>query len=160
MADFNGAFQYLAADGGIRRAGECRVQFDAATLTVLPQGAAPITFDLGDLDGIAAENLQIRLPLYTGSTIMLRQFGKAYERLAHDLLEAYRNRCAQCLLLEDLDEITRFSAAFHLYKPEDKCPSCLRGSYMRHEILPRVWQGIGAAERAGGLPVLWRTYAR
>lgn len=40
--------------------------------------------------------------------------GRAYETLSHDLLDAYRDRALQCLLLEDLKEIARYNGAFEL----------------------------------------------
>jgi hypothetical protein len=44
----------------------------------------------------------------------LRQLGKSYENLVHDLTEAYGDRTIQCLLLEDMSEITRFPGNFEL----------------------------------------------
>ncbi|HEY7098002.1 MAG TPA: hypothetical protein VH437_14845, partial [Terriglobales bacterium] len=44
----------------------------------------------------------------------LRQLAKTYDNLAKDLLEAYRKRAVQCLLLEDLEEIDRFTGSFAL----------------------------------------------
>lgn len=114
MADFTGKFQYLAASGGVMQEGACRVQFDSQTFTLSPDCGAPIVCDLGDLDAVIAADYELRLPLYTGSVILLRQFGKAYETLCHDLLEAYRQRTLQCLLLEDLKEIARFDGNFDL----------------------------------------------
>lgn len=94
--------------------GACRVRFDAQTLTLSPATGAALVFDLGDLDAVTAADWEIRLPLYTGRTIVLRQLGKAYDTFAHDLLEAYRNRTVQCLLLEDMGEIARFSGNFEV----------------------------------------------
>lgn len=114
MADFNGKFQYLASGGSVTQQGACRAQFDAQTFTLTPESGAAMAFDLGDLDAVVASDWEIALPLYTGNSIRLRQLGKAYETVAHDLLEAYRNRTLQCLLLEDLQEITRFPGTFEL----------------------------------------------
>ncbi len=94
--------------------GACRVRFDAQTLTLSPAGGAALVFDLGDLDAVTAADWEVRLPLYTGRTIVLRQLGKAYDTFAHDLLEAYRNRTVQCLLLEDMGEIARFGGNFEV----------------------------------------------
>ena len=107
MSDFQGKFQYLG--GPAAQEGACRVHFDAQTFTLTPDNGAALVFDLGDLDAVSAANWEIRLPLYTGRTLVLRQFGKAYETLAHDLTEAYRNRAVQCMLLEDMGEVARFS---------------------------------------------------
>jgi hypothetical protein len=114
MTDFSGKFQYLAAGGSATQEGPCRAQFDEQTFTLTPESGAPLVCDLGDFDSITAADWEIRLPLYTGSTIVLRQFGKVYETLSHDLLEAYRKRAVQCLLLEDMEEITRFNGNFEL----------------------------------------------
>ena len=114
MADFSGKFQYLNPDGSVAQEGACRAQFDAQNFTLTPESGAPMAFDLGDLDALAAADWEIRLPLYTGNTIVLRQLGKAYETLAHDLLDSYRDRALQCLLLEDLQETARFQGTFTL----------------------------------------------
>jgi hypothetical protein len=114
MADYNGKFQYVPSGGGTTQEGLCRVQFDEQNFTLTPAAGVPIAFDLGDLDAVLAADYEIRLPLYTGSTIVLRQFAKAYENLAKELLEAYRKRAVQCLLLEDLQEVERFTGNFSL----------------------------------------------
>ena len=114
MADFTGKFQYLNASGSVTQEGACRVQFDSQTFTLTPDSGAPIVCDLGDLDAVMAADYELRLPLYTGCVILLRQFGKVYETLSHDLLEAFRQRTLQCLLLEDLKEIARFDGNFEL----------------------------------------------
>ena len=114
MPDAQGKFQYLAQDGAVAQEGACRVHFDVQTLTVTPQTGAALAFDLGDLDAVTAANYEVRLPIYTGRIIVLRQLGKSYDNLAHDLTEAHRNRAVQCLLLEDMREIARFSASYEL----------------------------------------------
>ncbi len=96
--------------------GACSLHFDAQTLTLTPESGGAIAFDLGDLDAVTAAEWELRLPLYTGRTLLLRQFGKSFETLAHDLSDAYRNRIVQCLLLEDMDELARFTA--HCETPE------------------------------------------
>ena len=112
MADFNAKYQYVETGGAVSQEGACHAQFDAQTFTLTPESAPPMAFDLGDLDAVAAADWEIRLPLYTGNTIVLRQMGRAYETLSHDLLDAYRDRTLQCLLLEDLKEIARYDGAF------------------------------------------------
>jgi len=114
MADFTGKFQQLTASGSATQEGACHVQFDSQTFTLTPDTGAPIVCDLGDLDAVIAADYEIRLPLCTGNVVLLRQFGKAYETLCHDLLEAFRQRTLQCLLLEDLKEIARFDGNFEL----------------------------------------------
>ena len=114
MSDSHGKFQYLNPDGSVSQEGACEAQFDAETFTLTPESGAPMAFDLGDLDAVAAADWEIRLPLYTGNTILLRQLGKSYETLAHDLLDAYRDRVLQCMLLEDLEEVARYQGSFTL----------------------------------------------
>ena len=114
MPDFSGKFQYLNAGGSVQQQGACRVQFDDETFTLTPESGAPMVFDLGDLNAVVAADWELGLPLYTGSSIVLRQFGKSFETLSHDLLESYRKRAIQCLLLEDLEELQRFPANFEL----------------------------------------------
>src|SRR5215510_14785980 len=114
MAELHGKFQYLNPDGTVSQEGGCRAQFDAETFTLTPDSGAPMAFDLGDVDAVTPADWEIRLSLYTGNTIVLRQLGKAYETVAHDLLDAYRDRALQCLLLEDLQEIARFPGTFTL----------------------------------------------
>jgi hypothetical protein len=139
MADYNGKFQYLTEAGGVAQEGACRVQFDAENFTLTPDSGAAMAFDLGDLNAVTAADYEVRLPLYTGKTILLRQFGKAYETLAHDLLEAYRARAIQCLLLEDLQEIARFPGTFELTPaggPPQSGPAELRLYKSNLAVLP------------------------
>jgi hypothetical protein len=114
MADYNGNFQYVPSSGGATQEGACSVQFDEQNFTLTPAAGVPIAFDLGDLDAVVSANYEVRLPLNTGSTIVLRQFAKAYENLVEELLDAYRKRAVQCLLLEDLQEVERFNGNFAL----------------------------------------------
>ena len=114
MSDFQGKFQYLAQGGAAAQEGACRIHWDAQTFTLTPTAGAALAFDLGDLDAVTAADWEIRLLLYMGRTIVFRQLGKSYETLAHDLTEAYRNRTVQCLLLEDMAEVARFSGTFEL----------------------------------------------
>ena len=84
------------------------MQFDAQTFTLTPESGAPLAFDLGDLDSVVAAEWEFRLALFTGRSIVLRQFAKAYDGLAQGLTEAYRERAIRCLLLEDMAEVARF----------------------------------------------------
>lgn len=93
------------------------MSFDPETLVLTPASAPPVAFDLGDIDTFTPADYELTLTLYTGGTITLRQFGKAFQNLSHDLLDAYRQRLVQCLLLEDLEEITRFDGDVQLRPP-------------------------------------------
>jgi hypothetical protein len=114
MTDFQGKFQYLASGGTVTQEGPCRVHFDPQTLTLTPESGAALVFDLGDLDAVTVADWELRLALYTGRTIALRQLGKSYDNVVHDLTEAYRNRSIQCMLLEDMNEVARFTGNFEL----------------------------------------------
>jgi len=112
MSDFQAKFQYAGGAGA--QEGACRVHFDAQSLTLTPENGAAMTFDLGDLDAVSAADYEIRLPIYTGKAIVLRQLGRAFDTVAHDLTDAYRNRAVQCMLLEDMQEVARFNGNFDL----------------------------------------------
>jgi len=114
VADFAGKFRYLEPAGGALQEGPCRVQFDAQTFTLTPESGAPLAFDLGDIDALVAAEWEIRLTLFTGRSIVLRQFAKTYDTLAQTLTAAYRERAIRCLLLEDMTETARFEGQFEL----------------------------------------------
>ncbi|MBZ5516534.1 MAG: hypothetical protein LAN62_17135 [Acidobacteriia bacterium] len=117
MSSFSGKFRYAQPGGSPGQAGACQVSFDEETLTLIPQGGPPITFDLGDIDAFTPGEYDLTLALYTGNKVTLEQFGKAFQNLRHDLLEAYRQRLVECLLLEDLEEIARFEGFAWLDSP-------------------------------------------
>ncbi len=114
MPTFSGQFQYLNADGTALQAGPCRLAFETDTLTLTPASGGPLAFDLGDIDAFLAGDYELTLTLFTGKKILLNQFAKTFQNLCHNLLEAYRKRLLQCLLLEDLEEITRFDGTVRL----------------------------------------------
>jgi hypothetical protein len=117
MPTFSGKFQYLNPDGTALQAGPCRVSFEGETVTLTPTSGAPLAFDLGDIDIFIPGDYELTLTLYTGKKILLNQFGKTFQNLCHDLLEAHRQRLLQCLLLEDLEEIARFDGFARLESP-------------------------------------------
>jgi hypothetical protein len=114
MASYRGKFQYLSQNGPVPQQGACQVQFDDEKFTLTPASGAPLVFDLGDLDAVIAADYEIRLPLYTGNTLRLQQFGKSYDDFSRELLESYRKRTLECLLLEDMEEVDRFAGGFTL----------------------------------------------
>jgi hypothetical protein len=117
MPTFSGKFQYLNPDGSALQAGPCQIAFQAEILTLTPGSGAPLALDFGDIDLFLPGEYELALTLCTGKKIQLNQFGKTFQNLCHDLLEAYRKRLLQCLLLEDLEEITRFDGFVHLESP-------------------------------------------
>ena len=114
MASYRGKFQYLSQNGSVTQQGACQLQFDDETFTLMPEPGAPLVSDLGDVDAVIAADYEIQLPLYTGNTLKLQQFGKSYESLSRELLESYRKRTLECLLLEDMEEVDRFTGGFTL----------------------------------------------
>jgi hypothetical protein len=112
MASYRGKFQYLSPSA--TQQGACQVLFDDETFTLTPESGGPLVFDLGDLDAVIAADYEIRLPLYTGNTLKLQQLGKSYEDFSRELLESYRKRILECLLLEDMEEVDRFTGSFTL----------------------------------------------
>src|ERR1017187_329062 len=114
MPSYHGKFQYLAPGGGAVLQGTCQIQFDEEKFTLTPETGAALVFDLGDIDALNAADYEIRLPLYTGNSVLLQQFGKSYQDLARELLENYRKRTLECLLLEDMQEVERFTGGFTL----------------------------------------------
>jgi hypothetical protein len=108
MTSFSGKFQYQEQAGATIQSGSCRLTIEDVNLRLIPEKGQPLALDLGDIDIFSAGDYELQLKLYTGKTIALQQFGKTFQNLCHDLLEAYRNRLVQCLLLEDLEEIERF----------------------------------------------------
>jgi len=109
MPAYPGKFQYAGESGEILGQGPCQVSFDAEACVVTPAGGTPLAFDLGDVDQTAPGEWDLQLALYTGRTVTLKQFGAAFSDMARELLAAWRDRTVQCLLLEDLEEIGRYT---------------------------------------------------
>jgi hypothetical protein len=144
MLAFSGKFQYLNADGSTLQAGPCRVSFEAETLTFTPASGAPLALDFGDIDIFLPGEYELTLTLYTSKKILLNQFGKTFQNLCHDLLEAYRKRLLQCLLLEDLEEITRFDGSVRMESPTRtfSSPAELRLYKSNLAVLPAQATGL------------------
>jgi hypothetical protein len=114
MPSYAGKFQYQNPSGGTQQQGACRLTFEQDRLMLVPDSGDPLALDLGDIDVFAPSDYELSLTIYTGNKILLEQFGKAFQNLAHDLLEAYRARLVRCLLLEDLEEVARFDGMVRL----------------------------------------------
>ena len=123
MTPFSGRFQYLEETGAASQSGFCRVTFPEENFLLIPDKGPPLALDLGDIDAFSSADYQISLKLYGGKTLLLSQFGKTFQNLNHDLLEAYRSRLVQCLLLEDLEEIERFDGFAQLEAAEGQSSS-------------------------------------
>ena len=108
MPSFSGQFELQTSAGSTEQRGACQITFDHETFTLTPVSGPPLAIDLGDIDIFTPGEFDLTLKLYTGQRLLLRQFGRAFQNLSHDLLEAYRKRLVECLLLEDLEESARF----------------------------------------------------
>jgi hypothetical protein len=118
MPSFSGRYRYLEAGGAVLQEGACRLSFEAQTLDLAPGSGAPLACDLADIDAFSPGDYELSLKLYTGRTILLTHFARDFQNLCHDLLEAWHARVIQCLLLEDLEEISRFDGNAQLDSAE------------------------------------------
>ena len=114
MSKYAGQFEYVSPGKGVEHAGACEFSFDERTATLVPAEGPPLAFDLGDIDTLEAGDWDVRLTLYSGPTLTLRRFGKALSDFARELLDAYRGRLVQCLLVSDLNEVARFDGRVQL----------------------------------------------
>jgi hypothetical protein len=121
MPAYSGKFQYLDASGAASSAvlkdGPCQFRFDTETAVLTPASGTPIAFDLGDVDRAVKHDWDFELTLFTGRRIQLRQFGAAFSTMSEELLAAWRDRTVRCLLLEDLEEVARYSGTAGLNEP-------------------------------------------
>jgi hypothetical protein len=113
MASYPGAFQLIG--GGAPQQGPCTLSFDEEGLQVVAGGRPVLACDLGDIDVFAPGDHVLDLTLWTGQHLQLQRFGKPFDTLVHDLLEAHRARFVQCLLLEDLEETARFAGTLQYH---------------------------------------------
>jgi hypothetical protein len=144
MAKYGGQFECVPPGKGIEQAGACEFSFDDRTATLVPADGPPLAFDLGDIDTFEAGDWDVRLTLYTGQTLVLRRFGKALRDLARELLDAYRGRLVQCLLVSDLNEVARFSGRVQIQSPDRACagPAEIRLYESNLAVLPDAAAGF------------------
>ncbi len=148
MAAYSGRFEYRDAHGAVVVDGTCQLHFEGETCTVTPGTGRAITFDLGDVDEATPGDWDLTLRLYTGCELRLKQFGPAFEKMREELLEAWRERTVQCLLLEDLEEIARYAGS-----------AALSGQTALGQAAPaeiRLFQSNVAVLPVKGVPVQWR----
>lgn len=143
MAAYSGKFQYLDASGSALSQGACQFRFDGETAILTPASGTPIAFDLGDVDRAVQHDWDCELTLFTGRHIQLRQFGAAFTTMAEELLSAWRDRTVRCLLLEDLEEMGRYTGTVALQGPA--APAQIRLYKSNIAVLP-----------LDGLPFQWR----
>jgi hypothetical protein len=147
MPFFSGQFRYLNPDGSVAQSGSCQIAFEAEAFKLLPGTGSPLAFDLGDIDMFSSADFELTLTLYTGKRILLSHFGKAFQNLHHDLLEAYRTRVVQCLLLQDLEEISRFDGIARLEST---------GEHIVGDAQIRLYRSNLAVLPLGAAGVQWR----
>jgi hypothetical protein len=161
MPGYAGKFQYTDQGGAVLNQGPCQFRFDAETGIVTPAAGTPIAFDLGDVDRAVSGEWDFSLTLFTGRRLELRQFGAAFGRMSQELLAAWRDRTVRCLLLEDLEELGRFSGTAALTgSPELAGPARLTGTAGLTEPAGlaeiRLYRSNLAVLPLDGPPVQWR----
>jgi hypothetical protein len=144
MSKYAGEFEYVSPAEGIEHAGACEFSFDERTATLVPTDGPPLAFDLGDIDRLEAGEWSVRLALHSGQALTLRRFGKAISDLARELLDAYRGRLVQCLLVSDLNEVARFTGRVQMQSPVRACagPAEIRLYESNLAVLPDAAAGF------------------
>src|SRR5580704_11146743 len=117
MPAYSGKFQYLDTSGVATSEGHCQFRFDQETVILTPASGVPIACDLGDVDRAVQHDFDLELSLFTSRRIQLRQFGAAFTTMCEELLAAWRDRTVECLLLEDLEEVARYTGTAALKGP-------------------------------------------
>lgn len=107
MPTFSGRYEFCTGDGAVQQSGTCNLTFDEETFRLVADKGPGFAMDLGDIDVLDVGDYQISLKIYDRTTILLTQFGKTFQNLCHDLIEIWHKRVVQCLLLDDLEEVTR-----------------------------------------------------
>ncbi len=143
MPAYSGKFQYLDDTGAVLSQGPCQFRFESESAVVTPQSETAIAFDLGDVDRAVPGEWDFQLVLYTGKQIVLKQFGPAFGKLSEEMLAAWRDRTVQCLLLEDLEEVKRYTGTV-----------AAPGISSLAEI--RLYRSNLAVLPLNGMPVQWR----
>jgi len=123
MPTFTGKFEHRAGTGAVQQGGSCRLTFDEETLCIVSDKGPGLALDLGDIDAIESGDYELRLRIYDGTTILLNQFAKPFQNMRNDLLDAWHRRLIRCLLLEDLEEITRVDGFAQLESAERRFSS-------------------------------------
>lgn len=114
MNSFSGKFEYLGETGNVLQGGGCRLTIDETACRIVPEKGEPLAMDLGDIDVFSPGDYELNLKLYTGKSVCLHHFAKTFDDMRNAFLDAYRTRLLQCLLLEDLEEIDRYSGFVQL----------------------------------------------
>ena len=146
MGGFTGSLLYADADGRSILEDSCSVTVVPEATVIVPSRASPLAIDLGDVTAIDAVEFELILTLHTGQRLALRRFGRAFETLRRDLVEAWRTRLVACFLLQDLQELARFDGVVrYAGSPEGNVPAECRMYRSNFAVLP-----------ARGEPFQWR----
>ncbi len=114
MPSFSGSFQYKEENGSVTQSGPCRLTVEEERILLIPEKGPQLALDPGDIDVFSPAEYELSLKIFDGKSIFLSRFGKDFQNLCRELLESFRNRLVQCLLLEDLKEIARFDCTAQL----------------------------------------------
>jgi hypothetical protein len=132
MPTYAGKFHYSSDPS---REGPCQLSFTSESCTLTPSSGAAIAFDLGDVDIAVRNQWDLELTLFTGRHLTLRQFGPAFDRMAGELIAAWRDRTLRCLLLEDLEAVGSFTGVAAI-SPDAPIPAEIRVFKSNIAILP------------------------
>jgi hypothetical protein len=127
---YSGKFQYTSDP---LREGPCQFSFSGDTASLTPQSGSAITFDLGDVDLAVKNEWDLQLTLFTGRRLTLKQFGSAFDRMAGELIAAWRDRTVRCMVLEDLEPVGTYTGVAGTPNPE---PAEIRVFKSNVAILP------------------------
>jgi hypothetical protein len=86
------------------------------------------------VDRAVSGEWNFELTLFTGRRLELQQFGPAFSGMREELVAAWRDRTVRCLLLEDLEEVARYSATAALNGPAE--PAQIRLYRSNLAVLP------------------------
>lgn len=114
MGGYTGSLCYAGPDGRPIHEDSCAVAIVPEATAIVPSRGSPLAIDLGDVTAIDVGEFELTLTLHTGHTVALRRFGRAFDTLRRDLVEAWRTRLVACFLLQDLQELARFDCTVRL----------------------------------------------
>jgi hypothetical protein len=146
MGDLAGSFVYTGPDGRPLQQDSCGVTVAPEATLFVPSRGSPLAIDLGDVTAIEVGDVELTVTLHTSHTLTLQRFGRGFDTLRHDLIEAWRTRLVACLLLQDLEELARFDGVVRQDGSlEDSAPAEIRVYRSNLAVLP-----------SRGTPFQWR----
>jgi hypothetical protein len=137
MSGFSGSHLYLGPDGRCFHEDSCVVTVVPEATVIVPTRGSPLAMDLGDVTAIESGEFELTLTLHTGHSVRLRRFGRVFDTLRRDLIEAWRTRLVACFLLQDLQEVARFDGVVRpAGDPEGGVPAEFRVYRSNLAVLP------------------------